>query len=622
MTKLPGLALTLLLLLPPAARAGEWQHGLSHFGDLKYDAGFQHFDYVNPDAPKGGRLRQAVIGTFNNLHPYIDKGRAAACVDIGCMLPYDMLMKPSSDEIASSYALVAEAVRLDDNFRWVEFRLDPRARFHDGKPITVEDVIFTFNIIKAEASFGWKTSYRDIVSVEQTGERSFRFNFSEDAPRTPQLSRHISMFWVMPKHYWENRQFHATTLEIPLGQGPYRIKSVDPGKKIVYERVKDYWAADLPVNRGQYNIDTIEYVYYLDKNVVIEAHKAGEFDFRYETDAKAWMTMYNFEGSDRGLFVRDAREVRSPWGIYWGLLFNTRLPKLADPRVREALTLAYDFNFNNRVLHYQQYKRVQSYFQGSPMAAGSTLPDAAELALLEPFRDVIPPRVFTEPFVLPVNKGPGRNRAALKRADELLTEAGWVIRDHRRVNEATGEPFTLSFLLASIDEERNVMPYADNLHHLGIETRVRTVESSQHRYRVRHHDFEVMGIGYGAQNIPLGWLIRSRMNSTNAAAFNTENYAGISNPAVDYLVERIIAAESEEEMNTLGQALDRILLWSFYIIPSGYPAAQRMVYWDRFNDPRRAETRTGYHDMWWFDPIKSLQVDQYLGAIKNASTGQ
>ncbi|MBD3648559.1 MAG: ABC transporter substrate-binding protein [Pseudomonadales bacterium] len=613
----PGLMLW--LILAPAIADEEWRHGLSHYGDLKYPPGFHPFDYVNPDAPKGGHLSQAMIGTFNNLHPYIDKGRVAVCVNIACMLPYDMLLKPSDDELASSYAMVAEAVRLDDEFRWVEFRLDPRARFHDGEPIKFEDVKYTFDKIKTEAALGWRVTYKDIVALEQTGPRSFKFHFSESAPKTPQLARHISMFWVMPKHYWESREFHATTLDIPLGHGPYRIKEVLPGKKIVFERVKDYWAADLPVNRGYYNIDTIEYVYYMDKNVVIEAHKAGEFDFRYESDAKAWMTMYDFEGLEQGLFVKDAREVKSPSGIAWGLAFNTRLAKLSDPRVREALTLAYDFDFSNRVLHYNQYDRVLSYFQGSDMAAGDTLPDEAELVLLEPFRDVIPERVFTQPFSLPVNDTLGRNREALAQADKLLNEAGWVVKDFKRVNEATGEPFTLSFLLGSVNEERNVMPYADNLARLGIETRVRTVERSQHRFRVRHHDFEVMGLNYGAQAIPMGWLLRSRFHGSNAAPFNTENYPGFNNPAIDFLVEKIIAAESEEEMNTAGRALDRVLLWGFYVIPSGYPAAQRLVYWDRFDDPNKVKTRTGYHDMWWVDPVKSLAVDKYLGRIKRSS---
>jgi len=607
------------LTIVQPGRGAQWSHGLSHYGALKYGADFSHFDYVNPQAPKGGHLKEAVIGTFNNLHPYIDKGRAAVCVNVICMLPYDSLMKRSEDELSSSYPLVAEAVRLDDNYRWVEFRLDKRARFHDGHPINVEDVIYTFDTIKAEASVGWKSAYRDVISAEQTGPRVVRFNFSENSPRTAQLARQMSGFWTLPKHYWETRKFRATTLEIPLGNGAYRISKVEPGKRIVYSRVKDYWAKDLPVNRGSYNFDTIEYIYFLDRNVVIEAHKAGTFDYRRETNSKSWATMYDFAGLDNGLFVKDSRVVRSPVGIGWGLMFNTRIAKLADVRVREALTLVENFDFNNRTFYYNQYNRVLSYFQGSDMAAGDSLPGEAELELLEPFRDVIPARVFTDAFTLPRSEYEGRNRDALSRADKLLNEAGWVIRDFKRVNETTGEQLSLSFLLDSIDYERGVTAYTDNLHRLGIRTRIRTVERSQFRYRVRHGDFEIRPINYGAQNIPAGWLLRSRFKSRNAHIPNTENYAGIDNPAIDYLVERLIAAKSEQEMVTVARALDRILLWSFYLIPEGFPPTHNLVYWDRFDDPGKTLTRTGYHDLWWLDPVKSLAVDEYLGTIKQAS---
>jgi len=611
--------LFLTLCFSAEAFASEPNYGLSYFGELKYPQGFPHFDYVNPDAPKGGKLSQGVIGTFNNLHPYIDKGRPAACIDIGCMLIYDMLLKPSEDELASSYGLMAESVELADDFTWVNFTLNPKARWHDGKPVTVEDVVWTFKTIKSDAALGWKTSYKDIVAAEKVGPRTVRFHFSSLAPKTPQLARHISMFWAMPKHYWEGREFHATTLDPPMGSGPYKIAKVDPGHKIVYERVADYWARDLNVNVGSHNVDIVEFQYFLDKNVIIEAHKAHVFDFRGENDAKSWATAYDFKARDLGLFRMERRPIRQAVGLRWGILFNTRIDKLNDVRVREALTLAYNFEWANRVLQYGEYERTGSFFQGSDMESIGTLPNEQELALLEPFRDELPARIFTEVFSLPVTTGEGRDRESLIRASKLLEEAGWVIKDFRRVHKDTGEPFTLNFLMRSVDEERSVMPYVDTLKRLGIESKVRTVETSQYRHRIRHFDFEVTGQGLRQGNIPFSWLLRSRFQSVNAHRANTDNYAGIEIPAVDFLLEKIIAAASEEEMNVAGRALDRILLWNFFVIPSAHSPFSRQVYWDKFDDPKIAKNRTGWFDLWWIDPVKNARIEAGIGALEASS---
>jgi microcin C transport system substrate-binding protein len=609
----------LSLLFSALAGAEEWRHGLSYFGDLKYPPGFAHFDYVNPNAPKGGKLSDAQIGSFNNLHPYIDKGRAAACSDVGCMLAFDGLMKYAEDELASTYGLIAESVRLADDFTWVEFRLNPKARWHDGVPITVDDVIWTLNTIKSEAALGWKTSYKDVISAEQMGPRTVRFNFSKFAPRSAQLALHMAGFWPMAKHYWEGRDFHATTLEPPLGNGAYRITEVDPGHKVVYERVKDYWAADLNVQLGSHNVDRIEFPYFLDKNVIIEAQKAGVFDFRREHDAKSWATSYDFEARDLGLFKMEKRVIKRPWGINWSILFNTRIEKFSDVRVREALFLAYDFDWGNRVLQYGEYERVKSYFEGSDMSSAGTLPSAEELALLEPFRGQIPDRVFTHTYDFPQTAGVGRNRDQLIRASKLLDEAGWVIKDFKRVNQQTGEPLTIDFLLKSVDEEKILMTYADSLKRLGIESRIRVVERSQYRHRIRHYDFDATGHTYWQTKIPPSWATRSRWLSVNRDRVNTDNYAGVANPAIDFLVEELIAANTEQKMNTAARALDRILLWNFYLIPSGYPPAHRLVYWDRFDDPGFTLNRTGWFDLWWIDPEKDARVKAGVGALRGSS---
>ncbi|MEE8399068.1 MAG: extracellular solute-binding protein [Desulfobacterales bacterium] len=608
---LAGAVLTLWVVGAAATTlAGEPSYGLSYYGDLKYPEDFPYFDHVNPDAPKGGRLRSAVIGTFNNLHPYVDKGVPAICVNIGCMLIYDMLLKPSGDELWSSYGNLAESVELADDYSWVAFTLREGIYWHDGVPMTVDDVIWTFNAIKTIGSVGWKLSYKDFVSVEQTGPRSFKFHFSKHAAKTPQLAMHIAAFWPLPKHYWENRKFDATTLEPPLGSGPYRITAVDPGHKVVYERVEDYWGKDLNVNIGYYNIDTVEYLYFLDRNVVIQALKAHVFDYKWENNAKDYATAYDFDGFRKGLFKKERRQLRIPYGMNWGILLNTRKEKLSDIRVREALSLAYNFEWSDRVLWYGANSRNISYFMGSAMST-TGLPTDAERTLLEPFRDQVPDRVFTHAFTLPENNPYGRNRDTLLQADALLEAAGWVVEDFKRVNVKTGEPFTLSLLADSVVEERNLIPYVDNLKRLGITSRLRRVESSQSVNRMRRYDFEATIRTYWQNDIPFSWTMRSRFMSHNANRLNMENYAGINEPAVDFLTKRLIGATTEEEMNTAGKALDRVLLWKFYMIPGGYPEGRRFVYWDRFGfpPPDAGMKWTGFHHLWWFDAKKSARVD-------------
>jgi len=614
------LCLTVVFLwsaaIDPALAEGP-RHGFSYFGDLKYAEAFPYYDYVEPNAPKGGKVRIAAIGTYNNLHPFVDKGTAAEGINVSQMLIYDPLMAYSYDEPWAAYGCLAESVELADDYSWVAFTLREGAYWHDGVPVTVDDVIWTYNTIVTKGAVGWRANFKDCLGVEKTGPRTVKFTFGETAPRTAQPAIDMADFWPLPKHYWEGRTFNATTLEPPLGSGPYRIKAVDAGHRIVYERVPDYWGEHLPVNIGRYNFDIIEYIYFLDKNVVIQAHKAGVFDFRWEGDAKSWATAYDFAGYHKGLFRKDQRQIRLAYGMNWGIVLNTRLDKFNDIPVREALTLAYNFEWSNRVLWYDENTRNTSFFVGSDLSA-TGLPSPEELDLLEPYQSQLPQRVFTHAYVLPVNPSFGRNRDSLQQADALLTEAGWVVRDFRRVHRETGEPFTLDFLARSVEEERLLIPFVDNLKRLGIESRLRRVESSQGINRVRKYDYEALVMNMWQNNIPLHWLVRSYFRSQNADRDNMRNFAGIRIPAADTLVEKIIAADTQEDLNLYGKALDRIILWGFYVIPGGYPKGRRMVYWDRFGfPPPRADLKTiGFHSIWWFDPEKSARVDAGIAALK------
>ncbi|MEE8399158.1 MAG: extracellular solute-binding protein [Desulfobacterales bacterium] len=592
--------------------AGEPRHGISYFGNLKYPKDFPRFDYANPNAPKGGKVSSFIEGSFNNLHSYASKGIPAGWVGI----IYDSLMKTSQDELSSAYGLMAESVELADDYTWVAFRLRDNAYWHDGVPVTVEDVLWTFRMIKTEASVGLKSAYKDVVRVEQTGPWSFRFHFSETAPKTRQLAMHVSGFTPLPKHYWQSRKFNATTLAPPLGSGAYRIKAVDPGHKMIYERVKNYWGKDLNVNIGHYNFDRIEILYFMDKNIAIQAQKAGVFDYYREQNEKDFITAYDSPGYRKGLFKKETYTLKMPYGMHWGIVLNSRKEKLRDIRVREALTLVYNFEWSNRVLQRGTEKRNNSFFMGSDMAA-TGLPSEAELALLAPFRDQIPARVFTQPAGVPENEPYGRNRNALVAADALLKAAGWVVRDFRRVNRKTGKPFSLEFLVFSTADIRQLTPYADNLKRLGIATRLRQVESNQITHQMRHFDFEATIRKYYSFRIPLAFMLRGFFLSENADKPNMENYAGIKDPVVDFLVEKIVAAASETELMTAGRALDRVLLWNFYLIPGSFPGGRHIVYWDRFGHPdlNQGINWTGFPYLWWFDKEKSARVDAGISAM-------
>ena len=596
------------MLLAASTGAREPSHAFSYFGDIKYPKDMAHFDYVNPDAPKGGTARLSIVGTFNNLHTYVDKGIAALLVD-GQI--YEPLMRTSEDELASYYGRLAETIESADDYSWVNYTLRKNAYWHDGEPVTVADVIWTFNTIKTKGSAIRKSAFRDIERIEQTGPWSFKFHFSHTADKTPQLVIQTAGFVTLPEHYWKDRKFDATTVEPPLGNGPYRIAEVDLGHKMVYERVSDYWAKDLNVTAGYFNFDRIEVIYFFDNSVMLQALRAGVFDYYRDQIESDFATAYNFPGYHKGLFKKETYTMGVSYGMHYAVVFNLRRKLFQDIRLREALNLAYNFEWANRVYWHSGMERNNSYFMRTGMQAKG-LPTKDELVLLNPFREQIPERAFTQPVPLPKNDNFGRNRDTLLQADKLLREAGWIVKDFKRVHKDTGEPLTFKFIVSVGDHERMLVPYVDNLKRLGIDASLRKIERNLMVNRLRNYDYDTLVRKIYTFKIPYTNRIRSQFTSQYADLPNMLNYGGMENPVIDYLVEKITSASSEAEMNTAGRALDRVLLWNFYAIPDGHPIGRHLVYWDRFgHPPLGAEYMnwTGFPFLWWFDKERSARVD-------------
>ena len=592
--------------------ASEPSHGFAYFGEPKYPKDMDHFDYVNPDAPKGGMARVAGIGTFNNLNPFVDKGILALYIDPRVFsITHERLMMDSEDELATYYGRLAETIEVADDYSWVEYTLRKDAYWHDGVPVTVDDVLWTFDAYKNKAAGSWQSAYRDIERLERTGPWSFKFHFTESAEKTGQLIIQTAMFTPQAKHFYENRRFDATTMEPPLGNGPYRIAEVDPGHKLVFERVKDYWARDLGITRGMYNFDRIRLTYFFDQSVMLQALRAGVFDYYREQNEKSFHTAYDFVGRRKGLFKAETYTMGGAYGMHFAVVLNMRKALFRDIRVREALTLAYNFEWANRVFWHDGLERNNSYFVRSGLRARG-LPSKEELAILEPLRDRLPKRVFTQPVGLPKNMPYGRNRDTLLQADALLSEAGWVVEDLVRVNEKTGERFTFEFIVSRSDFELMLTPYVDNLNRLGIDTVLRKVENNLMVNRLRTYDYDATIRKFYTFNVPYPSRMRSQFTSQYADLPNMWNYAGIKDPAVDFIVEKVARARTEEEMNTAGRALDRVLMWNFYVIPDGHPVGRHACYWDRFGHPPiGAEYMrwSGFPNLWWLDEQKNARVN-------------
>lgn len=568
-------------------------HALALHGEPKYPPDFAHFDYVNPDAPKGGSVKLGAFGSFDDLNGFILKGEAAE----GLGLVYDTLLVSSADEAFSEYGLLAESVDVPADRSWVAFNLRPEARFSDGQPVTAEDVVWTFNTLMKQGAPHYRNYYADVINA--VAESPTRVKFTFKGPGNRELPLIVGQLPVLPKHAWDGKDFAATTLTPPVGSGPYRISAVDPGRSLTYERREDYWARDLPANKGRYNFAEIRYDYYRDENVMITAFKAGDLDYRSERVARLWATGYDFPAVRDGRVIKAEIRNQSPQGMQ-GFIFNTRRPVFSDVRVRHALALLFDFEWMNANLFNGQYTRSLSYFANSELAS-SGLPTPDELAVLEPLRGKIPETVFTTPFTLPVTKGDGNIRDLLQQAADLLKQAGWEPRKGVMTNVQTGQPLTFEVLLYDSAFERIIQPYLRNLERIGIKATLRLVDTAQYLQRVTRFDFDLISGGF-AQSLSPG---NEQMNYWSTAAADTEgsaNYAGVRDSAIDTLVGQLIRATDRQQLITIARALDRVLLNGWYVVPNWHMPAWRVAYWNRFGKPAvQAPYSLGFPDTWWVD---------------------
>ena len=615
---------------PPSTTAAAAQtrhHALSLVGEPKYGPDFKHFDWVNPDAPKGGTLRAFAEGSFDSLNPFTVKGAPAG--DLG--LAYDALMASSPDEASAEYCLICEWVSYPADYSSVTFGIRPEARFQDGSPITPEDVIFSFEQQK-KAHPRTAFYYKNVVKAEKTGEHEVTFTF--DVKGNRELPQIVGQLNIVPKKFWEGtgadgepRDLTKTTMEIPLGSGAYKIKEFDAGRSITYERVKDYWAKDLPVSKGQWNFDEIKLTYFLDRTPAFEEFKSGKIDFWSEISASRWSTAYDFDAIKKGWVKKEAIPIKrvAPMQAF---VFNLRRPQFQDPRVRKAFNLAFNFDEANRKLFYNLYVRVESYFDNSELASKG-LPQGRELEILNEMRDEVPPEVFTTEFKNPVNHTPEEFRDHMREASKLLAEAGWTLQQETAADDscgtfcsilrtvglssgrkenvlrnAKGEPFEVEFLIDSPDFERIVIPYAQDLQKLGIKARARVVDSAQYKRRTDAHDYDIIVDNFAQSESP-GNEQRDFWGSAAADKDGSNNTAGIKNPAVDKLIDKVVFAKDREELLAATHALDRVLLWNYYVVPQWHYPFERVAYWDVFGRPQTLPSRSSaVTQVWWMDPDK------------------
>jgi microcin C transport system substrate-binding protein len=605
-----GAGFSISATTPARSAPGElvWRHGLSLFGDIKYPADFKRFDYVNPDAPKGGVARQISIGTFDNFNLAVAgvKGNIAPAVG----LIYETLMTRSLDEVTTEYGLLAEAVAHPDDFSWVIYRLRADARWHDGKPVTPEDVIFSLEVLK-KYSPRYASYYRHVVKAETAGEREIKFFF--DTPGNRELPTIVGELVVLPKHWWEGsdaegrkRDISATTLEKPLGSGPYRIKDFVAGRSVTLERVKDYWGAAVPASIGQNNIDELRFEFFRDNLVALEAFKADQADWIVENSAKQWATAYDFPA------VTDKRVVKEEFpindsGRMQAFIFNLRRDTFKDARLRRAFNYAFDFEEMNKQLFYGQYKRINSYFEGTELAS-SGLPEGQELEILQAVRDNVPAELFTTLYANPVGGNPEAVRANLRESARLLKEAGFEVRERKLVDSA-GKPVSVEILVQDPSSERIALFYKPSLERIGVTTSIRIVDDAQYQNRIRAFDFDIITDVWGESLSP-GNEQREYWGSQAADQPGSRNAIGIKNPAIDALIEKVIFAENRATLVAATRALDRVLLWNFYLVPQFTYGFARYARWDRFShaDPLPKYARAGLPSLWWYDDDKAARI--------------
>lgn len=582
-----------------------FRHGVSLLGEPKYPPGFKRFDYVNPEAPKGGVLRLAEDGTYDSFNFIIPRGTPA----VGLGQIYDTLMTSAYDEVASEYGLIAEGVSYPADFSSVTYRLRPEARWHDGTPITPDDVVWSFQVLTANNP-SQRFYYSHVAKAEATGAREVTFTFDQAGNR--ELPQIVGQLMILPKHWWTGtgpdgkpRDITQGTLEAPLGSGAYKIKSFSPGRSIVYERVPDYWGKDLPVNVGKDNFGEIRYEYFRDDTVMLEAFKADQYDFRVESSAKNWATAYDFPARTEGRVVLEMFENHAS-GVMQAFVPNLRREKFQDPRVRRAMNYAFDFESMNHTLFFDQYKRINSYFFGTELAA-SGLPEGRELEILNEVKGAVPPEVFTTPYTNPENGSDEARRGNLREAVRLLKEAGWTVQN-RVLTNAKGEPFTLEMLLASPAMERVAVFYKPALERLGMKVTIRLVDPSQYTNRLRARDFDMIVTGWG-QSLSPGNEQRDFWGAEAADREGSRNYAGIKDKAVDSLIDKVIYARDRQDLVAATHALDRVLLWNEYVIPAWTLNYTRTARWDRFSHPDPLPRYNfAFPDIWWYDAAKAARL--------------
>ena len=566
-------------------------HGDSLIGPLKYAEGFPHFNYVNPAAPKGGVARLDASGGFDSFHSFISKGDPAT----GLGLISDTLMTPSLDGGSEHYGLLAEWMERPEDYSWVAFKLRDSARWHDGTPVTVDDVIFAFDMLTTKGAPFYKSYYQNVVKAEDVCDGVVRFTLDQSGNR--ELPHIMGQLTPLPKHWWEGRDFEKSSLDIPLGSGAYKIGKFEAGRFVEYERVADYWGADLPVNIGANNFDVLRFDYFKDDSAALDGFKAGDFDYRAENSARNWATSYDFPALQRGEAVKREVVLEGPKSVQFYAL-NMRLPKFGDRRTREAIGLAFDFEWTNKTIFYDQYARPGSYFQGSTELMATGIPEGAELAMLAEFRDQLPPELFEKPFELPKTDGDGRPRQNLRAARKLLQDAGWQVKGGKLLG-ADGEQLSIVFTTAQKSMERVMSPFVKNLESLGIDARIRVVDSAQYVRLWQDHDFDVIVHGVSNSESP-GNEQREYWGSETADRVGSRNQSGVKNPVVDALIEKIVFAADRAELEAASRALDRVLLWEHVAIPMLYTPFERIAYWTRIQPPEPLPARSiGFPTVWW-----------------------
>lgn len=597
-TMIMRVVLTLLALVSLSSQAQTIKESTAFavIGEPKYAVNFNHYDYVNPAAPKGGNVTLSATGTFDNFNRFALRGVAAARTES----LYDTLFVTSDDEPGSYYPLVAENVRYADDFSWAEIAINPRARFHDGTPVSARDVAFTFHKFMTEGVPQFRLVYKG-TTVKAIAPLTVRIELPE-----PNKENMLSLFSlpVMPESFWKNHKLSDPLSTPPLAGGPYRITDWRMGQYVIYSRVKDYWAATLPVNRGRWNFDTIRYDYYLDDNVAFEAFKAGAFDLRVENSAKNWATRYIGKNFAKGYIVKDEHKNESAQDTRW-LAFNIQRPVFSDRRVREAITLAFDFEWMNKALFYGAYSRANSYFQNTEYAARD-YPHADELVLLAPMKAELPPEVFTRVFEPPKSDGNGFDRDNLLKASNLLDDAGWVLKNRQRVNVQTGKPLSFELLIASGANDQWVLPFKKNLARLGVTMNIRQVDMAQLTNRKRSRDYDMMQTLWAAQPWPSSDLQISWASGYIDSSYNAP---GVKSPVIDALIAKIVAAQGDKnKLLPLGRALDRFLTWNYYMLPMWYMGEDRVARWDKFSLPAVRPVYTLGFDTWWYDVNKAAKL--------------